>query len=190
MDFKAFYQKEIVNQLHKNLNLRSKMQVPKLKKIILNTTSKEFVSTPKLLEEAVKELAAITGQKPVLTKTKKSLAAFKLRENQPIGCKVTLRNKNMYNFLEKLIKISLPRVRDFNGVSVNGFDGSGSFAFGIKEQIIFPEIEFDKIQKIYGLDVIIVTSAKDNQQTYALLKAFNFPFASGKIKEAKKGKVN
>ncbi len=156
--------------------LKSPMEVPRLMKITLNMGLGSAVSDKKILESAQQELTQISGQKAVLTYAKKSIANFKLREGMPIGCKVTLRKEKMYDFFEKLIKISLPRTRDFRGLSTSSFDGRGNYTLGIKEHIIFPEINFDRIDKIKGLDICIITSAKNNQEAMELFKQFNFPF--------------
>ena len=161
----------------KEFNYSSIMQVPKVVKVVLNMGVGDAIANPKLLDEAVEELRAISGQKPVVTKAKKSVANFKLREGMSIGCKVTLRGERMYDFLDKLINLSLPRVRDFRGVSVTAFDGRGNYTLGVKEQLIFPEIEFDKVNKVRGLDVVIVTTAKTNAEATALLKGMGMPFA-------------
>ena len=154
------YQNEVVKSLMEKFNYSSKMQAPKIEKIVLNIGVGDAVSNSKLLDEAVNELTLISGQKPVITRAKKSIAGFKLREGAPIGCKVTLRGERMYEFLDKLVNISLPRVRDFRGVSNNSFDGRGNYTLGIKEQLIFPEINFDKVNKLRGMDIVFVTTAK------------------------------
>ena len=153
------------------------MQAPKVVKIVINMGVGIAVAEPKQLEDAVAELTQIAGQKPVITKAKKSIANFKLREDTPIGCKVTLRGERMYEFLDKLVNISLPRVRDFRGVSATAFDGRGNYTLGIKEQIIFPEIEYDKVSKVRGMDIVIVTTAKTNEEAKELLDALGMPFA-------------
>ena len=153
------------------------MECPKVAKIVINMGVGEAVSEPKQLEDAVADLTMISGQKPIITKAKKSIANFKLRENTPIGCKVTLRGERMYDFLDKLINISLPRVRDFRGVSNTAFDGRGNYTLGIKEQIIFPEIEYDKVSKVRGMDIVIVTTAKTNEEAKELLTELGMPFA-------------
>jgi large subunit ribosomal protein L5 len=173
---KEKYKKEIVSVLMKGFSYKNVMQVPKLKNIVLNVGMGEAIQNIKLLDAAVKELAIITGQRPVITRAKRSIAGFKLRKDMPIGCKVTLRSDRMYEFLDKFISIALPRIRDFRGVSAKAFDGRGNYAFGVKEQIIFPEIDHDKIESIYGMDVIIVTSAKTNEEGKALLKHLGMPF--------------
>ena len=153
------------------------MECPKLVKIVINMGVGEAVANPKALEEAVAELTSIAGMKPVITKAKKSIANFKLREGMPIGCKVTLRGERMYEFFDKLVSISLPRVRDFHGVSNTAFDGRGNYTLGVKEQIIFPEIQYDKVNKLRGMDIVIVTSAKNNEEAKALLTELGMPFA-------------
>ena len=170
------YLKEIRPELFKTLKFKSIMQVPKVEKIVVNVGVGDATGNAKLLEESVKELTDITGQKPVITKSKKSIATFKLRENQAIGTKVTLRGVKMYQFLDKLVSIALPRVRDFRGVSRNSFDGRGNYTLGIKEQLIFPEINFDRVNKIRGMDIVIVTTAQNDEQAYALLQALGMPF--------------
>ena len=174
--FKELYEKEIKNNLKKEFGYKSVMQVPRLEKIVINIGVGEGSHDVKFIEAAVKDLEAIAGQKPVVTKARKSIASFKLREGQPIGVKVTLRGENMYNFMEKLIKVSLPRVRDFRGVSSHAFDGKGNYTLGIKEQLIFPEIEFDNVYKVRGMDIVFVTTAKSNEEALSLLKAFGMPF--------------
>ena len=174
--YNEYYKENIVPALMESLKVKSPMEVPRLKKITLNMGLGSAVSDKKVLESAQAELSQITGQKAVLTYAKKSIANFKLREGMPIGCKVTLRKEKMYDFFEKLIKISLPRTRDFRGLNPNSFDGRGNYTLGVKEHIIFPEIDFDKIDKIKGLDITITTSAKNNQEAMELFKQFNFPF--------------
>ena len=171
------YKDEIVSSLLKELNLSNVMQVPKLDKIVVNMGIGEAVSNPKLIDTAIAELAQITGQQPVARAARKSEAGFKLREGQKIGAKVTLRKEKMYEFLDRLISITLPRVRDFEGVSPKGFDGRGNYTLGLKEQIVFPEIEIDKVDKIFGLGITIVSTAENDEQGRALLKAFGMPFA-------------
>ena len=171
------YKDEIVSSLLKELNLSNVMQVPKLDKIVVNMGIGEAVSNPKLIDTAIAELAQITGQQPVARAARKSEAGFKLREGQKIGAKVTLRNEKMYEFLDRLISITLPRVRDFEGVSPKGFDGRGNYTLGLREQIVFPEIEIDKVDKIFGLGITIVSTAQNDEQGRALLKAFGMPFA-------------
>ena len=171
------YKDEIVSSLMKELNLSNVMQVPKLDKIVVNMGIGEAVSNPKLIDAAITELAQITGQQPVARAARKSEAGFKLREGQKIGAKVTLRKEKMYEFLDRLISITLPRVRDFEGVSPKGFDGRGNYTLGLREQIVFPEIEIDKVDKIFGLGITIVSTAQNDEQARALLKAFGMPFA-------------
>ena len=170
------YQNEVVKSLMEKFNYSSKMQAPKIVKIVLNIGVGDAVSNSKLLDEAVNELTLISGQKPVITRAKKSIAGFKLREGAPIGCKVTLRGERMYEFLDKLVNISLPRVRDFRGVSNNSFDGRGNYTLGIKEQLIFPEINFDKVNKIRGMDIVFVTTAKTDEEGHELLAQLGMPF--------------
>lgn len=171
------YKDEIVSSLMKELNLSNVMQVPKLNKIVVNMGIGEAVSNPKLIDAAITELAQITGQQPVARAARKSEAGFKLREGQKIGAKVTLRKEKMYEFLDRLISITLPRVRDFEGVSPKGFDGRGNYTLGLREQIVFPEIEIDKVDKIFGLGITIVSTAENDEQGRTLLKAFGMPFA-------------
>ena len=173
---KEKYQKTIVSDLMSKHNYKNVMEVPKLDKIVVNIGCGDATTNSKLLEAAMNDLEIITGQKPVATKAKKAIAGFKLREGQAIGCKVTLRGENMYNFLDKLISITLPRVRDFRGVSKTAFDGKGNYTLGIKEQIIFPEIEYDQILKLRGMDIVFVTTAKTNEEAFELLSGFGMPF--------------
>jgi len=173
---KEKYINEVVPGLMKDFSYQSVMQVPKLKSIVLNVGMGEAIQDIKPLESAAKELATITGQTAVITRAKKSIAGFKLREGMPIGCKVTLRGERMYDFLDKFIGLALPRIRDFKGVSPKSFDGRGNYAFGVREQIIFPEINYDKIAGIHGMDVIFVTSAKTDEEGRALLKYLGMPF--------------
>ena len=170
------YNNEIKKNLMEEFKYSSIMEVPKLEKIVVNMGVGEAAHDSKYIEAAVKDLEAITGQKPVITKAKKSIAGFKLREGQTIGCKVTLRGENMYVFMEKLIRVALPRVRDFRGINPKAFDGKGNYTLGLKEQIIFPEIEYDNILKIRGMDIVFVTTAKTNEEAYALLAGFGMPF--------------
>ena len=170
------YQNEVVKSLMEKFNYSSKMQAPKIEKIVLNIGVGDAVSNSKVLDEAVNELTLISGQKPVITRAKKSIAGFKLREGAPIGCKVTLRGERMYEFLDKLVNISLPRVRDFRGVSNNSFDGRGNYTLGIKEQLIFPEINFDKVNKLRGMDIVFVTTAKSDEEGRELLAQLGMPF--------------
>ena len=173
---KDLYNDEIVEALTKKFGYKNVMQVPKLDKIVINMGVGEAKENAKLLEAAVSDLETITGQKAVLTKAKNSVANFKIREGMPIGCKVTLRGDKMYEFLDRLVNLALPRVRVFRGVSADSFDGRGNYALGIKEQIIFPEIEYDKIDKVRGMDIIIVTTAKTDEEARELLRLFNMPF--------------
>ena len=173
---KAKYNTEIVPSLKEKYNYKNVMEVPKLEKIVVNIGCGDATSNSKLLEAAMKDLEIITGQKPVATKAKKSIAGFKLREGQAIGCKVTLRGENMYNFLDKLISITLPRVRDFRGISNKAFDGRGNYTLGLTEQLIFSEIEYDNVVKVRGMDIVFVTSAKTNDEALDLLKGFGMPF--------------
>jgi large subunit ribosomal protein L5 len=173
---KELYYKEIVPQLMKDFSYKNVMQVPKLEKIVVNMGLGEAIQNVKILDSAVIELAAITGQKSVITKAKKSIASFKLRQGMPIGCMVTLRKERMYEFIDRLMNVSLPRVRDFKGVSPKGFDGRGNYSVGVKDQLIFPEIDYDKIDKIKGLNITIVTSAKTDEEGRALLKSLGMPF--------------
>ena len=173
---KEVYEKEIVPALTEKFKYTSRMQVPKLEKIVLNMGVGDATTDSKYLDAAVKELEVIAGQKPVITKAKKSIAGFKLREGNKIGCKVTLRGENMYIFLEKLIKIALPRVRDFRGISKGSFDGRGNYTLGIKEQLIFPEVDYDQVIKTRGLDIVMVTTAKTNEEALELLSGFVLPF--------------
>lgn len=173
---KEMYEKEIVPQLMETYQYKNIMQVPKIEKVVLNMGLGDAITNNKLLESAVTELALITGQKPVITRAKKSIAAFKLREGMPIGCTVTLRHEKMYDFLFKLINIALPRVRDFKGISGKAFDGNGNYTLGIREHIIFPEIDYDKIDQIKGFNITVVTSAKSNDEGKTLLKLLGMPF--------------
>ena len=175
-NLKELYNKEITASLMKEYNYSSKMEVPKLEKIVVKMCVGDGAHDTKFIEAAVKDLEAITGQKPVVTKARKSIAGFKLREGQPIGCKVTLRGENMYNFMDKLIKLALPRVRDFRGISKTAFDGRGNYTLGIKEQLIFPEINYDEVVKVTGMDIVFVTTAKTNEEALHLLNAFGLPF--------------
>lgn len=170
------YNNEIVDAMIKKFGYKNVMEVPKLDKVVINMGVGEAKENAKALETAVKDLEIITGQKAVLTRAKKSVANFKIREGMAIGCKVTLRGERMYEFVDRLINLALPRVRDFRGVNPNAFDGRGNYALGIKEQLIFPEIEYDKIDKVRGMDVIFVTTAKTDEEARELLKQFNMPF--------------
>ena len=171
-----FYKDEVVPKLMKQFGYDNVMQVPRITKIALNMGVGEAVGNKKILENAVADMAKIAGQKPVTTKARVSVASFKIRDGWPIGCKVTLRRKKMYEFLDRLVNISLPRVRDFRGVSGRSFDGRGNYNMGIKEQIIFPEIDFDQVDAMRGMDIAIATTAKTNEEAKALLEAFRFPF--------------
>ena len=170
------YEKEVVPALMKKFEYKSTMQVPKLEKIVINIGLGDTKENPKSLENAMNDLSIITGQKPVITKARKSIAAFKLREGANIGCKVTLRSDKMYDFAYKLFNVALPRVRDFRGVSENSFDGRGNYSMGIKEQLIFPEIEYDKVDKLRGMDIIFVTTAETDEEAKELLKLLGMPF--------------
>ena len=171
------YEKEVIPALMKKFEYKSVMQVPKLDKIVINIGLGDVKENPKSLENAMKDLEQITGQRPVVTKAKKSIANFKLREGMPIGCKVTLRKEKMYEFLDKLFNISLPRVRDFRGVSDTSFDGRGNYTLGIKEQLIFPEISYDDVNRVRGLDIVLVTTANTDEEGHELLRQFGMPFA-------------
>ena len=173
---KEIYLNEIVDAMMKKFSYKNKMEVPKLEKIVLNMGVGEGKDNAKVLESAAKDMEIIAGQKPVITKARKSIANFKIREGVSIGCKVTLRGKMMYEFADRLINLSLPRVRDFRGVNANAFDGRGNYALGIKEQLIFPEIDYDKVDKVRGLDVVFVTTAKTDEEARELLKLFGMPF--------------
>lgn len=173
---KDFYKAEVVPALIKKFNYKNIMEVPKLDKIVINMGVGEAKENPKALESAVSDLTIISGQKPIITKAKKSIANFKLREGMSIGCKVTLRGEKMYDFADRLISLALPRVRDFRGVNANSFDGRGNYALGIKEQLIFPEISYDKIDKVRGMDIIFVTTAKTDEEAKELLTLMGMPF--------------
>lgn len=170
------YRETVVPALMKKFEYKSVMEVPSIDKVVINMGVGDAIANSKALDDAVAELAAITGQAPVITRAKKSIANFKVREGMPIGCKVTLRREKMYDFLDKLMNISLPRVRDFRGVSDTSFDGRGNYTLGIKEQIIFPEIDYDKVNKVRGMDIVIVTTAKTNEEARALLAEMGMPF--------------
>tara|TARA_B100000035_G_scaffold226975_1_gene195345 strand:- start:1127 stop:1669 length:543 start_codon:yes stop_codon:yes gene_type:complete len=170
------YNEEIKNNLQKKMQYKSSMEVPKITKITINVGLGEAVKDKKVVEAALQDIEKISGQKPVITKAKKSIAAFSLREGMPIGCKVTLRKDKMYEFLDRLISVAIPRIRDFRGFSKKSFDGRGNYTLGIKEQIIFPEIDYEKIDSLRGLDIAITTSAKNNDEAMLLLEEFNFPF--------------
>jgi large subunit ribosomal protein L5 len=173
---KQHYQDEVVKNLQKKFNYKTVMQVPRLVKITLNMGVGEATSDKKIIEHAVADLTRISGQKPIVTKARNSIAGFKIREGYPIGCKVTLRSERMFEFLDRLISIAIPRIRDFRGMSAKAFDGTGNYTMGIREQIVFPEIEFDKIDKLRGLNITITTTAKTDEEARALLAAFKFPF--------------
>lgn len=170
------YEKEVIPALMKKFEYKSVMQVPKLEKIVINIGLGDTKDNPKALDNAIADLTAITGQKPVITKARKSIAAFKLREGANVGCKVTLRKDKMYDFANKLFNVALPRVRDFRGVSANSFDGRGNYSMGLKEQLVFPEIEYDKIDKLRGMDIIFVTTAETDEEAKELLKLLGMPF--------------
>jgi large subunit ribosomal protein L5 len=173
---KEKYMKEIIPALMKKFNYKSVMQVPKIEKVVVNMGVGDAVQNAKALDNAVEELTLITGQKPLITRAKKSIAGFRLREGMPIGAKVTLRGERMYEFLDKLISVSLPRVRDFHGVSKKAFDGRGNYTLGIKEQLIFPEIDYDKVSKVRGMDIVIVTTANTDEEARELLTELGMPF--------------
>ena len=173
---KDFYLSDVVKGLQEKYNYKNVMQIPKVTKVVINMAVGEAKENAKVLDSAMADLAIISGQQPVITKAKKSIANFKLREGQPIGCKVTLRGDRMYDFMDRLINLALPRVRDFRGINPNAFDGRGNYALGIKEQLIFPEIEFDKIDKVRGMDVIVVTTANTDEEARELLTLFGMPF--------------
>ncbi len=173
---KTYYHETVVPQLKEKFNYTNPMQIPKIEKIVINMGLGEAIHNIKIIESAVEELKQISGQQPVVTRAKKSIAAFKLREGMPIGCMVTLRKNRMYDFLNKLINVALPRVRDFRGISGKAFDGAGNYSLGVKEQLIFPEIDYDKIDKIKGLNISIVTTAKSNEEGKELLRLMGMPF--------------
>lgn len=173
---KTQYQKEVIPALMKKFNYKSVMEVPKLEKIVINIGLGDIRDNPKALENAMSDLSIITGQKPIITKAKKSIAAFKIREGANVGCKVTLRSEKMYEFAYKLFNVAMPRIRDFRGVSDKAFDGKGNYSMGIKEQLIFPEIEYDKIDKLRGMDIIFVTTAKSDEEAKELLALLGMPF--------------
>ena len=174
---KEQYQNEIIDAMIKKFGYKNIMEVPKLDKVVINMGVGEAKDNAKLLDAAIADMEKITGQKAVVCKAKKSVANFKIREGMPIGCKVTLRGEKMYEFVDRLVNLALPRVRDFRGVNPNAFDGRGNYALGIKEQLIFPEIEYDKVDKVRGMDIIIVTTAKTDEEARELLRLFNMPFA-------------
>ena len=173
---KTYYQETVVPKLKEQFNYTNPMQIPKIEKVVINMGLGEAIHNIKIIDSAVEELKQISGQQPVVTRAKKSIAAFKLREGMPIGCMVTLRKNRMYDFLNKLINVALPRVRDFRGISGKAFDGAGNYSLGIKEQLIFPEIDYDKIDKIKGLNISIVTTAKSNEEGKELLRLMGMPF--------------
>ena len=173
---KEKYTNEVINKLVEQFNYTSVMEVPKIEKIVINMGVGDAVSNAKNLEKAVDELTLLSGQKPVITKAKKSIAGFRLRDGMPIGCKVTLRGERMYDFLDKLISVSLPRVRDFQGISNKAFDGRGNYTLGVKEQLIFPEISYDNVDRVRGMDIVIVTTANSDEESHALLKELGMPF--------------
>ena len=173
---KERYQKEVAPAIAKEFGITNPMAIPRVQKVVLNMGMGEAIANAKILDTAADELRSITGQKPVITKAKKSIAQFKLREGMPIGCKVTLRRERMYEFLDRLVTIALPRVRDFRGLNPRSFDGRGNYAMGLKEQIVFPEINYDRIEKVRGMDVIVTTTAKTDEEARELLRLFNFPF--------------
>ena len=175
--YKDLYNDQIVDGMIKKFGYKNIMEVPKLDKIVLNMGVGEAKDNAKVLETAVRDMEIITGQKAVITKAKNSVANFKIREGMPIGCKVTLRGEKMYDFLDRLVNLALPRVRDFRGINANAFDGRGNYALGIKEQLIFPEIEYDKVDKVRGMDIIVVTTAKTDEEARELLTQFGMPFA-------------
>lgn len=170
-----FYKEKVINQLKEELGLSNVMEVPKITKITLNMGVGEATTDKKVLEHAVSDMTKISGQKPIVNKARKSVAGFKVREGWPIGCKVTLRSERMYEFLDRLVTIAIPRMRDFRGLNAKSFDGRGNYSMGVKEQIIFPEVEYDKIDKLRGMDITITTTARTDDEGRALLKAFNFP---------------
>ncbi|QPB41761.1 50S ribosomal protein L5 [Rodentibacter haemolyticus] len=171
-----YYRDQVVNELKDKFGYKSVMQVPRIEKITLNMGVGEALTDKKLLDNAVADLTAISGQKPLVTKARKSVAGFKIRQGYPIGCKVTLRGERMWEFFERLITIAVPRIRDFRGLSAKSFDGRGNYSMGVREQIIFPEIDYDKVDRVRGLDITITTTAKNDEEGQALLAAFNFPF--------------
>jgi len=177
---KEKYQKEVIPALLEKFSYKNVMQVPKIEKVIINMAVGDAVGNPKALEAAIGDLTLITGQKPIVTRAKKSLAAWKLRQGMAIGCKVTLRSTRMYEFLDKFMNVALPRVRDFRGVSSKSFDGRGNYAIGLKEQLIFPEIEYDKIDKIRGMDIVVVTTAHTDEEAREFLALMGMPFAANK----------
>lgn len=183
---KEIYKSEVVPALTKQFGFDNPMRVPRVTKVVINMGVGEAVGDKKLLDNAVAEMALISGQKPVVTKARKSIAGFKIREGWPIGCKVTLRGQRMYEFLERLVNIAIPRIRDFRGLNPKAFDGRGNYAMGVNEQIIFPEIEYEKIDKLRGMDITITTTAQNDEEGRALLSALRFPFKGGPVKAAEK----
>ncbi len=181
----TLYEKQVRSNLQKRFNYKNVMEIPRLLKISVNMGVGEAASDGKVIDNALSELAVITGQKPIATLSKKAIAAFKLRQGIPIGCKVTLRRQRMYEFLDRLVNVALPRVRDFRGLSTKGFDKRGNYSLGIKEQIVFPEVNYDKIDKVRGMDITFVTTAKTDEEALALLEAFNLPFIKKQPKENK-----
>ena len=173
---REFYENEVVEAMMKKFSYKNKLEVPKIEKIVVNMGLGEAKENPKIIEHAVNDMTIITGQKPIVTKAKKSVAAFKLREGMSVGCKVTLRADKMYSFADRLINVALPRVRDFRGISADSFDGRGNYTLGIREQLIFPEIQYDKIDKIRGMDIVFVTTAKTDEEARELLSLFGMPF--------------
>lgn len=173
---KEHYQENVISQMMDKFNYNSKMEVPKVVKVVVNMGVGDAVQNPNSLDSAVEELTLISGQKPIITKAKKSIAGFKVRQGMPIGTKVTIRGNRLYDFVDKLFSVSLPRVRDFRGVSEKAFDGRGNYTLGIKEQLIFPEIDYDKINKVRGMDIVVVTTADTDEEAYELLKAMGMPF--------------
>lgn len=173
---REYYENEVVDAMMKKFSYTNKLEVPKIEKIVVNMGLGEAKENSKILDGAVRDMETITGQKPIITKAKKSIAAFKLREGMPIGCKVTLRGKKMYSFANRLINVALPRVRDFRGVNPDSFDGRGNYTLGVKEQLMFPEIRYDKIDKIRGMDIVFVTTAKTDEEARELLRLFGMPF--------------
>jgi len=173
---KDFYKDTVVKSLTEQFGYKSPMQVPRIEKITLNMGVGEAVADKKVMENAVGDMEKIAGQKPIVTKAKKSVAAFKIRDDYPVGCKVTLRRERMYEFLDRLVTVAIPRIRDFRGISAKSFDGRGNYSMGLKEQIVFPEIDFDKIDRIRGLDITITTTARSDDEGRALMRAFGFPF--------------
>lgn len=177
----TLYREKIIKDLQSKFNYKNPMQVPKIEKITVNMgLGRDAVADSKVIERAVEDLRLITGQQPVVTRAKKSIAAFKLRQGQPIGCKVTIRGEQMYEFMERLVEIAMPRIRDFRGLTGKGFDGRGNYSMGLKEQIIFPEIDYDKIDKVRGMDICITTTATNDNEAKELLKGFHFPFIERK----------